>query len=39
MVEVVLPFSVKLLSGAVGGVVGTACVFPIDLVRTKECVR
>ncbi|XXQ39283.1 Mitochondrial carrier protein [Plasmodiophora brassicae] len=31
----VTPFSVKLVSGAIGGFVGTAAIFPLDLVKTR----
>lgn len=32
---VVIPFHEKLLVGAVAGVVGTTCIFPIDMVKTR----
>ena len=31
----VLPLPIKLITGAVAGVVGTSCIFPIDMVKTR----
>lgn len=33
--ECVLSFSAKLLNGAIAGVVGVSCVFPLDLAKTR----
>lgn len=33
--DVHIPFASKLLTGAVAGVIGTCCVFPIDIVKTR----
>ena len=30
-----LPLPIKLVVGAVAGVVGTSCIFPIDMVKTR----
>jgi len=32
---VTIPFSVKLFSGAVGGIVGTGAIYPVDMVKTR----
>lgn len=33
--DVKIPFMTKLVTGAVAGVIGTCCVFPIDIVKTR----
>ena len=33
--EVKIPFVTKLVTGAVAGIIGTCCVFPIDIVKTR----
>lgn len=33
--DVQIPFVTKLVTGAVAGIVGTCCVFPIDIVKTR----
>jgi len=30
-----LPLPIKLVVGAVAGVIGTSCIFPIDMVKTR----